>query len=61
MKKIFYYTLDLELIRVYSIENNIPTEICRFFTNNKSDLNLKVILYLIERNYSDGNIKVEKL
>ena len=61
MKKTFYYTLDLELIRVYSIENNIPTEICRFFKGKIVNLNAMVKSYLIERNYSDENIEVEKL
>ena len=50
MKKTFYYTLDINLIKVYLIDGNVPKEVCKFIVNNNSDLSLKVETYLIENN-----------
>ena len=50
MKKTFYYTLDINLIKVYLIDGNIPKEVCKFIVDNNSDLSLKVETYLIENN-----------
>ena len=61
MKKTFYYTLDNELIRVYLIDNNIPTEVCRVLLKVTHGLSARLKDYLIEFYNCDKSDKLERL